>query len=210
MARPMIGILGGSFDPIHNGHLKIAKQVLSTLPLDQLQFMPSAIPVHRDQPYSSARHRLNMIEMVVSQVEGLAVTTTELDRHGPSYTVDSLRQLAARSETVLVLVMGADAFNGFANWKMPQEILSLSHLLVCRRPGVVIDTRIFPGNWVNSVQQLSARNTGAILALEVDECDCSSTALRRSLAAGTACDDCLNQGVSEYINLHQLYRSISD
>jgi nicotinate-nucleotide adenylyltransferase len=206
----MTGILGGSFDPIHNGHLQIARQALARVPLDQLQFMPSAIPVHRDQAYSSPRHRLNMIEMVVSEARGLAVNTTELDRQGPSYTVESLREISARSETVLVLVMGADAFNSFASWKMPEEILSLSHLLVCRRPGIKINTRIFPHNWVDSVQQLSASSAGAILKLEIDECDCSSTAVRQSLVAGEVCSDCLNPKVSEYINLHNLYRSISD
>ena len=164
----MTGILGGSFDPIHNGHLQIARQTLARVPLDQLQFMPSAIPVHRDQAYSSARHRLNMIEMVVSEAQGLAVNTTELDRQGPSYTVESLRQISARSEAVLVLVMGADAFNSFASWKMPEEILSLSHLLVCRRPGVKINTRIFPHNWVDSVQQLCASSAGAVLKLEIE------------------------------------------
>jgi len=206
----MTGILGGSFDPIHNGHLQIARQALAGVPLDQLQFMPSAIPVHRDQAYSSARHRLKMIEMVVSEAQGLAVNTTELDRQGCSYTVDSLREISARSEAVLVLVMGADAFNSFASWKMPEEILSLSHLLVCRRPGVKINTRIFPHNWVDSVQQLCASSAGAILKLDIDECDCSSTAVRQSLGAGEVSSDCLNPKVSEYINLHNLYRSISD
>ena len=206
----MTGILGGSFDPIHQGHLQIARQVVGSLSLQQLQFLPCDVPVHRDQLHSSAQHRLNMIEMVVSQNQGLAVNTAELDRQGSSYTIDSLRQMRAQSDAVLVLVLGADAFNSFASWKNPQEILSLSHLVVCLRPGVEIDPRIFPRNRVGSVRQLCENPAGSILKLGIDQCPCSSTAVRQSLLAGEPVDDCLTAEVIEYIKLHKLYRSVSD
>lgn len=206
----MIGILGGTFDPIHNGHLQIARKVLASLPLLELQFMPCAIPVHRGQPHSSAQHRLNMIKLVVARYQGFAVNTGELERNNPSYTVDSLRELHAQRQAVYVLVMGADAFNGFSSWRQPEEILRLSHLLVCQRPGVQIDTAIFAHHWVDSVEQFSDRSAGAILRLELDECECSSSEVRRSLALGEVPDDCLPAEVIEYIKLHNLYRSISD
>ena len=210
MGHPMTGILGGSFDPIHKGHLQIARQVIDSLSLQQLQFMPCASPVHRDQLHSSAQHRLNMIELVVSRNQGVAVNTVELDRQGPSYTIDSLRQMRAHSDAVLVLVLGADAFNSFASWKNPQEILSLSHLVVCPRPGVDIDTGIFSHHWVASTRQLRENPAGAIIKLEFHQNDCSSTAVRQSLVSGEPADDCLTAEVIEYIKLHKLYRSVSD
>ena len=210
MGHAMTGILGGSFDPIHKGHLQIATKVVDSLSLQQLQFMPCAVPVHRHQLHTSAQHRLNMIEMVVSKNQSLAVNTVELERQGPSYTIDSLRQMRAQSDAVLVLVLGADAFNNFAGWKNPQEILSLTHLVVCPRPGVDIDPRLFPHNRVGSVRQLRENPAGAILKLEFDQCHCSSTAVRQSLVAGEPADDCLATEVIEYIKLHKLYRSVSD
>jgi nicotinate-nucleotide adenylyltransferase len=206
----MIGILGGTFDPIHNGHIHIATQVVKRLNLEQLQFMPCALPVHRGQPRVSAEHRCAMIERVLAEHPVFALNTLELERGGPSYSVDSLRQIRQKSEATLVLILGADAFNGFARWKMPEEILRLAHLVVCFRPGIEVDSNLYRDHRVETPIEMSKQPTGAILLLEVDAIDCSSSAVRATLDAGELAAHYLHPAVASYIEDHHLYRKPSD
>lgn len=206
----MIGILGGTFDPIHNGHLQIATQALARLQLQQVQFMPCALPVHRDQPRATAQQRCDMIESVLAEHPEFVLNTLEIERDGPSYTIDSLREIRRRSAATLLLLLGSDAFNGFADWKQPREILELAHLVVCLRPGVSVDPTLFPEYRIESVGQLSRQSTGAILPLEVDAIDCSSSAVRAALQTGAIPRQWLPSGVADYIQTHHLYRSSGD
>ncbi|CAD7840656.1 MAG: Nicotinate-nucleotide adenylyltransferase (EC 2.7.7.18) [Olavius algarvensis Gamma 3 endosymbiont] len=206
----MIGILGGTFDPIHNGHLQIATQALARLQLQQVQFMPCALPVHRDQPRATAQQRCDMIESVLAEHPEFILNTLEIERDGPSYTIDSLREIRRRSAATLLLLLGSDAFNGFADWKQPREILELAHLVVCLRPGVSVDPTLFPEYRIESVGQLSRQSTGAILPLEVDAIDCSSSAVRAALQTGAIPRQWLPSGVADYIQTHHLYRSSGD
>lgn len=206
----MIGILGGTFDPIHNGHLQIATQALARLQLQQVQFMPCALPVHRDQPRATAQQCCDMIESVLAEHPEFILNTLEIERDGPSYTIDSLREIRRRSAATLLLLLGSDAFNGFADWKQPREILELAHLVVCLRPGVSVDPTLFPEYRIESVGQLSRQSTGAILPLEVDAIDCSSSAVRAALQTGAIPRQWLPSGVADYIQTHHLYRSSGD
>ena len=206
----MIGILGGTFDPIHNGHLHIATQVRSRLGLDQLQFMPCALPVHRDRPHASAQQRCAMIELAIAGAAGFVLNTLEIDREGPSYMVDSLREIRADSDAQIALVLGTDAFNGFASWKQPQQILGLAHLVVCIRPGIEADPDLYRDHRVESPQDLLRLAAGGILLLEVDAIDCSSSAVRAALDAGDIPRRWLHPAVTDYIARHQLYRRPGD
>lgn len=206
----MIGILGGTFDPIHNGHLQIATQALGRLQLQQVQFMPSALPVHRDQPQATAQQRCDMIEAVMAEHPEFILNTLEIERDGPSYTIDSLREIRRSSAATLLLLLGSDAFNGFADWKQPREILELAHLVICLRPGVSVDPTLFPEYRIESAGQLSRQSAGAILPLEVDAIDCSSSAVRAALQTGAIPRQWLPPGVADYIQTHHLYRSSGD
>ena len=206
----MIGILGGTFDPIHNGHLHIATQVTMCLQLEQVQFMPCALPVHRDHPQATAQQRCDMIDRALAEHRNFVLNTLEIERDGPSYMIDSLREIRRRSAAPLLLLLGSDAFNGFGNWKQPQEILELAHLAVCLRPGVSVDQTLFAGNRIDSAQQLSRQSAGAILLLEVDAIDCSSSAVRASLVAGTIPRHQLHPDVADYIQTNNLYRRPGD
>lgn len=206
----MIGILGGSFDPIHNGHIHIARQLVSRLGLQQLQFMPSALPVHRDLPHASSLHRCAMIELVLVEQQAFSLNTVEINRNGPSYSIDSLRQIRSQSDSIITLIMGADAFNAFESWKLPREILQLANLVVCHRPGFEVDQSIYSQHWVASALELSARTAGAILVLEVEAIDCSSSAVRAALDAGKIPRQCLPSTVADYIDQHNLYRKPGD
>ena len=206
----MIGILGGTFDPIHNGHLHIATQAHARLSLRQVRFMPCALPVHRNQPHASAAQRCDMIELALEGQADFVVETVEVDRKGPSYTVDSLRELRRRGDTSLLLLLGSDAFNGFGDWKQPRQILELASMLICARPGIETVNSLFAEYRVDSVEALRRRPAGAILQLEVDAPDCSSSEVRAALVAGDIPRRWLHPAVADYIQIHDLYRSTGD
>ena len=206
----MIGILGGTFDPIHLGHLHIASQLTARLKLQQLQFMPCALPVHRDRPHATAEQRSCMIELAIEDQPDFVLNNLELERTGPSYSVDSLREIRRKNGHSLALILGADAFNGFSDWKSPHEILKLSNLVVCGRPGFEIDGTLFADHRVESARELADREVGGILALSVDAIDCSSSKVRSALAQGIIPRQYLTESVAAYIDEHDLYRKSGD
>ena len=120
----MIGILGGTFDPIHNGHLHIATQVVSRLGLSQVQMMPCALPVHRDQPHATAQQRCAMIERALAENPELVLNTLEIERDGPSYTIDSLRQIRENSDAPLVLASGQGKRSAYLTWSRVAPLAS--------------------------------------------------------------------------------------
>ena len=206
-----IGILGGTFDPVHQGHISLAQQAQKSLKLEQIQFLPCSIPVHRNQPLASAEDRLVMLEQAIAGCKNWQVNTVELDRDGPSYMVDSLRLIRdVHGRDSLILLLGVDAFNAFYSWKSPEEILTLSHVVVCRRPGVEVDKSIFASQQTNNPDLLNTRTGGHILFLDIDENHCSSSSVRQALLKNESVSDCLSPTVARYIQQHQLYEVNSE
>ena len=204
----MIGILGGTFNPIHYGHIRAAEQVFSALPVQEVQLLPCAIPVHRGAPQVSAKQRLSMIELAIAGRKGLGINRLELDRGGPSYMIDTLRLIREQQpDQTVCLILGGDAFNAFESWKCAPEILDLVHLVVCQRPGIVSDPGIYVERRVNTVERLSQVQQGFILFMSIDECNCSSSEVRRRLALSMSASDCLPEAVSEYIINNHLYEN---
>ncbi len=136
----MIGVLGGTFDPVHFGHLRPALEVRQALGLEELRLIPLRQAVHRSQPQASPEQRLAMLRLAVQGqgAEGLRIDDRELRRADESYTHDTLVDLRAELGPAvgLCLLVGADAFRGFLSWHRPDDILSLAHLIVMRRPGM--------------------------------------------------------------------------
>ncbi len=202
----MIGILGGTFDPIHTGHMQVAEQVEQRLALDEIHFLPCAIPVHRDKPRVSDANRVQMIELAIAGHSRFKLNTMELDRGGQSYMVDTLRLIREKNPNDrIVLILGADAFNQFPGWKSPDGILQLAHLVVCRRPGVELDQSIYTKHRVASVEELRDQTQTCILPLEVDENPCSSTHVRQLLLEQNQADRCLPPAVYQFILSKHLY-----
>jgi len=137
-----IGILGGTFDPIHFGHLRMAQELAESLGLDEVRFIPAARPPHRAQPHGAAEARAEMVRLAISGNPRFVLDTREFERDGPSYMVDTLSCLRAEvgDDTPLCLLLGADAFLGLPTWHRWRELFQLAHVVVAHRPGVVLDT----------------------------------------------------------------------
>ena len=131
-----IGIFGGTFDPVHYGHLRSAWELLQDLRLAEVRFVPSATPPHRDRARAAARLRLKMVETAVAGQPGFTVDAREFEREGPSYTVDTLSEIRAEHvQQSLCLIVGTDAYAGLMTWHRWDEILELAHIIVAHRPG---------------------------------------------------------------------------
>lgn len=187
----MIGVLGGTFDPIHFGHLRPALDCLQALALAQIRFIPLNVAVHRPQPLASSALRLAMLEAAIADQPGFVADPRELARPGGSYSYDTLLSLRAElgADHPLCLLIGADAFAGFLAWHRPLEILDLAHLVVMRRPGhgAIRDPllrNLYLERGSDSPASLSARPAGHILFQDVTQIEISSTRVRQLIGQG--------------------------
>lgn len=207
-----IGINGGTFDPIHYGHLRAALEVMQKIALEQVRFVPCYQPVHRGKPSVSAKQRCEMIALAIEAQPNFVLDTIEIDRGGPSYMVDTLAELQRQieSDCGLVLMMGTDAFAKFCSWHQWQEILMLANLVVMHRPGEALDlhgdeAKLFAQR---AVQKFSALH-GQIMELAITQLDISSTAIRADIERGVLPDYLAPYRVCKYIQKHGLYGAIA-
>jgi nicotinate-nucleotide adenylyltransferase len=208
----MIGVLGGTFDPIHFGHLRPALDVLQGLGLQEIRFIPLSVAVHRDQPTASNEQRLAMVRAALNTQPGFVADDRELGRVGGSYSFDTLTSLRAeKGETIpIVLLIGADAFRGFRNWHLPDGILELAHLVVMQRPGfrAALDPElkrwIFP-RLTTDARDLEKTGGGRILFQEVTQLDISATLVRHLIAGGKSPRFLLPDAVLSIIEREGLY-----
>lgn len=190
--RPLLGILGGTFDPIHNGHLAVARQAREQLGLESVLLVPSFQPPHREAPTAGPQDRLAMTRLAVQGQPGLEAADVEVRRGGVSYTVDTLRDLRLmRPESDLVLLLGYDAAREVADWHQPEALPGLARLAVFNRTGAA------PGT--------PAELPAGALRLEVESPDVSATAVRERLARGEDLDGMVPASVLVYIRERGLY-----
>jgi nicotinate-nucleotide adenylyltransferase len=189
--RRRIAVLGGRFDPPHLGHLMIAQEAWWRLGLDELIFVPAGLPADRPAPQFPGDLRAAMVEAAIDGHPGWRCSRTEIDRPGPSYTADTMAELAAREPGAeLWFVMGADRLAGFAAWHEPERILSFARLAVISRGG--IDA---PGLQATA----AAVAPGRVDVLEAPEVDVSSTMVRERLAAGAPIEYLVPAGVARLL-----------
>lgn len=207
-----IGLLGGTFDPVHYGHLRGALEVRDCLQLDELRLIPSARPPHRDQPGATAQQRLAMVRLAVGEHSGLLVDDRELWRDAPSYTVETLESLRGElgNTVTLFVILGWDAFCGLPGWHRWEDLLQLASLVVLQRPEQDQDLPevlkdLLAARSINDPRQASARH-GQILCLSQTPLAISATHIRALLTSGQSPRFLLPDAVLDYIETNGLYR----
>ncbi|RDH84946.1 MAG: nicotinic acid mononucleotide adenylyltransferase [endosymbiont of Galathealinum brachiosum] len=204
----LIGILGGTFDPIHYGHLRPALDIMQQVGLSEVRFTPNRIPPHRETPKLSDLQRSELVELAISDTPGFVLDGRELQRDGPSYMVDTLQSLKDDfPEDALCLMMGMDAFNGLQQWHRWNSLLELSHIIVTTRPEVEM-AEFAMQDPISSVltddpQRLLQRPAGQILLQSVTQLDISASQIRSYLSAGRSTQYLLPETVRE--KLEQAY-----
>ena len=198
-----LGLFGGSFDPVHYGHLRLATECRAQAQLDDVWLMPAAVQPHKiGGPQASALDRLRMLELAVADIPALSVSRLEIDRGGVSYTIDTLRAIqATHPRAELFLLMGADTLRDLPNWREPTEIGQLATPLVVHRAGEPAP------DFDVLVPLVSAARLAQIRALEVEmpAVDISSTELRERVARGESIEGMTPRAVVEFISKHHLY-----
>ena len=206
-----LGILGGMFDPVHNGHVAAARYAVETLGLDQLKMVPCHIPNHREHLQLSAEHRLAMLDLALSRETDISVDDCEIRRGGVSYAVDTVAELRTAGDWEhVVFVMGVDALNGLPRWHNWQELLRLCHLLVLSRQdqavaAIVADQISLEQRQVSKPEELFAKPAGQILISEDFNVELSSTQVRELLAKGGEVAPFIDEDVHDYIRRNTLY-----
>ena len=186
-----VGVFGGTFDPPHLGHLIVAQDVLEALGLDRLLLVPAGDPPHRDGPFAPAELRARMLEAAVAGTVGLEVSRLELERSGPSYTVDTLRELALPRDA-LHLVIGVDQLEALHTWKEPEELARLARLVVMAREG-------------RDPREVVPRVDLEYEVVPVTRVDLSSTGIRRRIAEGRSVRYRLPEAVLKIVEEENLY-----
>jgi nicotinate-nucleotide adenylyltransferase len=216
-----LGVLGGTFDPIHNGHVAAAQAAQRALVLDAIMLIPSRIPPHRLDPVgATSSQRYDMAQLVAAAHSGWSASPIELDREGPSYTYDTLVELAlggpALGErdashrdvpreskgTQIFFITGADAFAEIATWSRYPAVLDLANFVVVSRPGITLDS--LRARVPSAFRDRSAASTRVIL-VEAHTPDISSTDIRRRVRAGQSLSGFVPDSVAAYIAAHRLY-----
>ncbi|MGH8400568.1 MAG: nicotinate-nucleotide adenylyltransferase [Gammaproteobacteria bacterium] len=185
-----IGIFGGTFDPVHLGHLRPAQEILDALHLDQIRFIPTGFPPHRTMPVAPAVLRLAMLKAAVVDETRFHVDERELNRTTPCYTVDTLAELRREyPDAALSLIVGMDAFLGFPAWHQWQRLFELAHVIVAHRPGWTFKddgplAEVLATRSIEAAEQMQDRSAGCVLLQPVTQLEISATLVRDCMAAG--------------------------
>ena len=197
--RAAIGIFGGAFSPVHNGHLRLAIEARDHLGLDQVLLMPTPQPPHREQPVIDLQRRSRWLEMAIADEPRLQVDLREAQRSGPSYTIDTLRELRAEQpQAALCLLLGADSLASLPSWRGGLELPSLAHLVVFPRGQQAVE---LPSELqgrcraAGSITALKSESCGSWLALPASPLGIASSAIRELLAAGRSIRGLLPESV---------------
>lgn len=196
------GLLGGSFDPVHNAHLALGQAAMRSLALDRIEFLPAASPWQRAPLGASAEHRLAMLALATRNMPGTVVNPIETQRNGPTYTVDTLRTLGAgdTADVEYFWILGSDQLANFCTWHAWREIIRRVALAVVERPGAQLAA---PAELERELRQLGK----SLHVMPFSPCSISASEIRQLLATGQAIDGLTPAAVVEYIKTNHLYQA---
>ena len=201
----MIGIYGGSFDPIHLGHLKTATTLKTELQLDHLFLLPCCEPVHKVGLKYSSNDRLKMLNLAVDNFSTLEIDSREISRGGGSYMIDTLRELKRiYKDEPICLIIGMDSYLKIKTWKDWQEFSKLVHMVILQRQGFdLIDSSLGSFQTTKEVQQLKLESNGLLYFSNCPKINISSSDIRSRIAANQNLNDFLPESVISYLRLHE-------
>lgn len=206
-----VGIYGGMFDPVHDGHMAVARHALDLLQLDRLLLVPCHVPNHREPPVGSAAQRLAMLQLAIAGNDRMMIDPIEIHSEEVSYTartLERIRERLPRTGLVLVLVLGMDAFLELPQWHDPERLFEIAHILVIAREKLPMDYHMagrFGGSMISGPEQMFQSGHGRVLLTEDVCADVSSSAVRELLAHGL--DAPLPEPVLKHVRDHGLYRA---
>ena len=213
MSGPL-AIFGGTFNPVHLGHLRSAVELVERLELDELRFMPCALPPHREAPGVDAATRAALVDLAIAGAPRLACDRRELERDGPSYTIDSLLSLRAELGAVrpLLLVMGSDALAGLPGWHRWEELLDHCHIVALARPDAALPAGGPMAGWLArhevAADALRTRPAGGVHLLQLRPLPISATEIRGLVQSGRSARYLVPDPVLAYLERHGLYRQV--
>ena len=210
----LIGLLGGTFNPIHNGHLRLAQELADALNFSEVRFIPSANPPHKTAPKISAQHRAAMVQLAITDHSLFKLDTRELDRTGASYTIDTLISLQEElgGSVALCLMMGSDAFSKLNTWHRWQALIDYCHIILVQRPASATQPKLVEelsvllhNHYTENISDLTNENAGYIHMQKITALDITSTNIRAQLAAGLSPRYLMPNNVIAYIKNNKLY-----
>jgi nicotinate-nucleotide adenylyltransferase len=208
MSLPTIGFFGGTFDPVHCGHIQMALAAKNILRLDELRLLPCHQPPHRDTPQLTSQQRLLLLALAVKGVDGLSIDDRELRRDNISWTVETLKDCRKEfgDELSITLLMGVDAYNSLQSWHEWQQLPKLAHIGILQRPNYTLPKEGILADWLaaSSAANINKQAAGMVVALEQPQLPWSATVIRKQLALGIKPEG-LPERVYNYIVAHQLY-----
>ena len=209
MISKLIGVFGGTFDPVHNGHTKIIQNLLELIPFDEIKVIPNGQPPHRTSVCSN-NDRLEMVNLAFKGINQISVDEREIHREGPSYAIHTAREILEEfRQDNIIWIMGSDAFSEIDTWFEWEDFLNIINILVMARPGSEIDSTSMAGTLIlerqtSNIDDLSY-GAGKILIVDIDPINISSTQVRSNLAAGETVNELILEDVSDYIDSGKLY-----
>ncbi|UCV28705.1 nicotinate-nucleotide adenylyltransferase [Ferribacterium limneticum] len=216
MSEPL-GLFGGTFDPVHFGHLRLAEESIAHLGLGGVRWIPAGQPPHRGTPQVTPQQRLEMVRLAMASNGRFSLDPSEVEAAAPSYTVHTLERLRRElgAQQPLVLLVGADAFAGLATWHRWRDIFALAHVAVSHRPGFPVEISSLPHELATEfndrrladVDGLKASPAGGIVTFAMTQLAISATQIRKLLANDLSARYLLPDSVLDYIQTHSLYRN---
>ena len=212
----LVGILGGTFNPIHYGHLRMAQELTDDLGIDEVRFIPSANPPHKDSVTVSAEHRAAMVQLAIADNPLFTLDKRELEREGASYTIDTLISLREElgNDTAICLMMGSDSFIKLNTWHRWQELLNYAHIILVQRPNQGEPQEPLPeelqtllrDHYAEQISDLHEEKAGLINMQAISAQEISATQIRELLKLGQSVRYLLPSEVRDYIQQYKLYR----